>query len=290
MIFLKPNNLLQFFFQILVNSLLRLVTSFKKKININHKNSFFLNGDFFASLSKSKNNIKDQIIVFSTLKKFPKKKDHIKYKKKFWIFHNSDETFDIKKKKKLDFFQPKKCFSQNLVFNKKNYYFLPIGLENNDFQDHGNIKDFVKLRKIKSNKISRILYGFNITNPKRIKIKEDLKKLKVCDETKGWNSYVYRRVLMKYMFVVCPEGNGIDTHRLWEALYLRTIPIMKKNEISPFLQRANLPIVVLNKWSDLSNFDELKLDKFYSSKKKLFNNKYLFQKYWKDTIGNYKKN
>ena len=86
------------------------------------------------------------------------------------------------------------------------------------------------------------------------------------------------------MFVICPEGNGIDTHRMWEALYLRTIPIIKKNMISNFIKKAQIPVLIINKWSDLSKFDEKKLQKFYFSKKKLFNNRYLFQDYWKKRI------
>jgi hypothetical protein len=82
------------------------------------------------------------------------------------------------------------------------------------------------------------------------------------------------------MFVICPEGNGIDTHRLWEALYLKTIPIIKKNKISPFLQKANLPILILNDWSDLTKFNESKLKSFYAKKKRFFNNNFLNQKYW----------
>ena len=89
---------------------------------------------------------------------------------------------------------------------------------------------------------------------------------------------------MRYMFLACREGNGVDTHRMWEALYLRTVPIMERNKISKFLIEANLPIIVLNKWSDLSKFNENKLRKIYLSKKKLFNNKYLFQNYWKNLI------
>ena len=86
------------------------------------------------------------------------------------------------------------------------------------------------------------------------------------------------------MFVICPEGNGIDTHRMWEALYLRTIPIIKKNKISNYIKKAKIPVLILNKWSDLSKFDEKQLKKFYFSKKKLFNNRYLFQDYWKKRI------
>ena len=281
MIFLKSNNLFQIFIQYLINIFFRLNISIKKKIGIYSKNNTFLSGDFFETLADTNKNPK---IIFTSLKNFPKKKDYEKLKKKTWIFHNSDEIFDLKKKKSLDFFKPQKCFSQNLIITKKNYNFLPIGLENRKFHNHGDVGDFYKLRKKNIKKISKVLYGFNITNKNRIKVRDCLKSLSICEETKGWNSYFYRRILINYMFVACPEGNGIDTHRMWEALYLRTIPIMEKNKISDFLLKANLPIFVLNKWSDLSKFNENKLRKIYFSKKKLFNNRYLFQNYWKNLI------
>ena len=107
------------------------------------------------------------------------------------------------------------------------------------------------------------------------------------DETNGWNSFFYRRILLNYMFVICPEGNGIDTHRMWEALYLRTVPIIKKNMISNSIKKAKIPVLILNKWSDLSKYDERKLKKFYLSNRKLFSNKYLFQAYWKNKINGY---
>ena len=31
--------------------------------------------------------------------------------------------------------------------------------------------------------------------------------------------------MTSHRFVLCPPGNGVDTHRLWEALYSRTIPV-----------------------------------------------------------------
>ena len=150
--------------------------------------------------------------------------------------------------------------------------------------NNGDIKDFLNLRKLKSVKKPRILFGFKNTNPKRVQLKYLFRKLQITDETNGWNSFFYRRILQNYMFVICPEGNGIDTHRMWEALYLRTIPIIKKNKISNFIKRAKIPVLILNKWSDLSKFDEKQLQKFYFSKKKLFNNRYLFQDYWKKRI------
>ena len=54
--------------------------------------------------------------------------------------------------------------------------------------------------------------------------------------------------------------------------------------ISNFIKKAKIPVLILNKWSDLSKFDEKQLQKFYFSKKKFFNNRYLFQDYWKKRI------
>ena len=279
MIFLRPNNFFEFFIQFLINTIFRFRQSINKRFIKKVENNIFISGEFFEKISRGKSSI-----VFSSLDSFPLKKDYSKYKKKIWVFHNSDETFDLNAKKKLDYFHPKKCFSQNLIINKKNYHFIPIGLENSKFHKNGDIKDFLKLRKVKLEKKPRILFGFKNTNPKRVQLKHQFKKLKITDETNGWNSFFYRRILLNYMFVICPEGNGIDTHRMWEALYLRTIPIIKKNMISNFIKKAKIPVLILNKWSDLSKFDEKQLQKFYFSKKKLFNNRYLFQDYWKKRI------
>jgi hypothetical protein len=30
----------------------------------------------------------------------------------------------------------------------------------------------------------------------------------------------------RYKYVICPRGNGIDTHRVWEALYLGVVPVV----------------------------------------------------------------
>ena len=279
MIFLRPNNIFEFLFQSLINTIFRFRQSIKKRLIQEVENNIFISGEFFEKISRENSSI-----VFSSLDNFPLKKDFSRYKKKIWIFHNSDETFDLNTKKKLDYFHPKECFSQNLIIHKKNYHFIPIGLENSKFHNNGDIKDFISLRKVKSKKKPRILFGFKNTNPKRIQLKYQFKKLKVADETNGWNSFFYRRILLNYMFVICPEGNGIDTHRMWEALYLRTIPIIKKNMISNFIKEAKIPVLILNKWSDLSKLDEKQLQKFYFSKKKLFNNRYLFQEYWKKRI------
>ena len=62
----------------------------------------------------------------------------------------------------------------------------------------------------------------------------------------------YFNNLRKYKFVVCPEGNGPDTHRTWEALLLNTVPIFKLTKFTENLNNSGIPGIYLNNWEDLS--------------------------------------
>ena len=96
----------------------------------------------------------------------------------------------------------------------------------------------------------------------------------------SWGDY-YRQIA-SHKFVFSPRGNGIDCHRTWEALYLRTIPIVIRsvtmNEFS------DLPILFIDKWEDLS-YNKL-LDFYEASKSKLFDLSAMKITYWKDLIKN----
>ncbi len=57
-------------------------------------------------------------------------------------------------------------------------------------------------------------------------------------------------------FVVCPEGNGFDTHRLWETLYMGGVPVVRKNNyISPLI--AGLPVLQVRNWAELQDLGML---------------------------------
>jgi hypothetical protein len=59
-----------------------------------------------------------------------------------------------------------------------------------------------------------------------------------------------RRLASAY-FCISPRGNGIDTHRTWEALYLRTIPVVTRSLVTE--HHPDVPMIVLNDWSEFGS-------------------------------------
>lgn len=59
----------------------------------------------------------------------------------------------------------------------------------------------------------------------------------------------------KYRFAVSPRGNGIDCHRTWELLAVRTIPILLTSSIDSLFE--NLPVVIVKDWTEVQNSENL---------------------------------
>jgi hypothetical protein len=61
--------------------------------------------------------------------------------------------------------------------------------------------------------------------------------------------------LMEYQFCICPQGNGVDTHRLWECFYFKTVPIVVQDDyefIVLLRDTYHAPMVVLKSWDQLN--------------------------------------
>jgi hypothetical protein len=66
----------------------------------------------------------------------------------------------------------------------------------------------------------------------------------------------YLKNLKAHCLVPCPEGNGVDTHRLWETLYMGGTPIVLKNPMINNLVE-NLPVIQVTDWSEILDEDFL---------------------------------
>lgn len=62
--------------------------------------------------------------------------------------------------------------------------------------------------------------------------------------------------ILEYKIVVCPIGNGVDTHRLWEVLYSNRIPLtIKVGNYKIYELYEKLPIIILDNEQDLNNIE-----------------------------------
>lgn len=89
----------------------------------------------------------------------------------------------------------------------------------------------------------------------------DRKNCTECIGDKDWirknnslNFNDFYEELSQFKYSICPRGAGIDTHRIWESIYLGVIPIIKRNELSDLYEP--LPLLQIDEWNDL-NYDLL---------------------------------
>ena len=148
----------------------------------------------------------------------------------------------------------------NVAYENKNLIPIPLGISNY-YEKNINASEIINNFDTSFNKrIDDIYINFNIsTNYKaREKYYLDNQYNSFYIQEPNLNKNDLISDLKKFKYTLCPEGNGIDTHRIYEALYLGSIPIVKKNFLSKELKK--LPIIYLD---DL-NFNNLISAKGYA--------------------------
>lgn len=170
------------------------------------------------------------------------------------ITHQSDRSINFSTYRKLP-----KCvsewYSTNIEIKRKNLFGIPIGI--NDFYNLNFFNDNLYEKYFKVNYVTKkekkIYANFTInTNPKhRINALKSLKNSNtefIIDLNTNIENYYSG--LQKFQFILCPWGNGIDTHRFWEALYLGSIPITKNHINYSFFN--NVPNILVDDYQDIS--------------------------------------
>jgi len=123
----------------------------------------------------------------------------------------------------------------------------------------------------------------------RIRIWNEFKNIKyVKYDIPEWD-FNKRKIFLENIynskFVLCPRGNGLDTHRLWETLYLGSIPIVKDEYGMSFFK--DLPILFVNEINNNNISEEFLNNKWieFNSMKKNYDK--LFISYWIELIEKY---
>jgi hypothetical protein len=173
------------------------------------------------------------------------------------ISHNSDDAITHHDLELLNHFHLKKWFAQNIEFNHQKLCALPIGLANSQW---GATRPNHLYEISKSIKKSKLVYAnFQIaTHPSRTKALEVVQRLGFVSIEKDVPFEQYIQNLAAHKFCICPRGNGIDTHRFWEAQYLDTIPIILLRDWTPAY--SGFPVLLVAEWVELT---DLNLDRIY---------------------------
>lgn len=61
----------------------------------------------------------------------------------------------------------------------------------------------------------------------------------------------YFEEVQSHLFVLCPPGNGKDTHRVWEALYFGAIPVVEDSNMYREFSKY-FPILTVETWFDIT--------------------------------------
>ena len=107
-----------------------------------------------------------------------------------------------------------------------------------------------------------------------------IKFLPICKRSEFWQQ------ISDKVFVLCPQGNGMDTHRTWEVLMMGKIPIIQNLPVNSVY--SELPVWIVDDWKEFSDSITTEL-LIYKHKEFCKNwNRYNFSKltldYWKQYV------
>jgi len=198
--------------------------------NISKANSIFVNGHNLREMIEVAGDLLSGKIIFSG---------------------NSDQNFTDSK---LFMNLQSSFFCQNsTIISLDNVRTLPIGIENiqlgrSGFKhlhkglSHFKYMDRVLVPPMSPTNLSRIeVVALAKTKPELFAVMTDYLPTKQ-----------YFKKARGYKFIFACEGNGFDTHRLWEILYQNSFPVVLRSDWSISLQWLELPILLVDSVTDVT--------------------------------------
>lgn len=185
------------------------------------------------------------------------------------VCHNGDGSVDETIADRLDD-KIGHFFAQNTAVEHEKITPIPIGMEDLLYYVNGPTFLFRRLQKktlqlppVRKNKI---FFSFSIeTNPAQREPAKNyfLRHPQMETVARFLTPFRHAKTLTTYKFVASPPGNGIDCIRTWEALYLRTIPVVKDSVAMRYFKSLKLPIWIVRDWRELDGLAEKEMATIY---------------------------
>lgn len=176
---------------------------------------------------------------------------------------NADQNFEEPQKKFLEIPNCDKIYSVHVNYTHPKLQPIPLGIGNSSFR-YGREVEFNEVLNAEVEKTELIYFNFLLDGGARPEYRPhcasvfESKGLKMLPN-KSQLEYLYS--LKAHKFSICPAGNALDTHRMWESLYFKTVPICLRYAFTEYFAKY-FPIYIVDKWEDV---DLKNLDKLYET-------------------------
>lgn len=161
--------------------------------------------------------------------------------------------------REVDEFSPKVWWTVNK--QSPRVLAFPLGITNytNESPEHliyGNLDIMMEVMYKPKNLKNLVYMNFNIQTfiSERQHVWDLFKDYDWVTKEESINSLEARKNFLEqirnHTFTLCPRGNGIDTHRLWETLYMGGIPIVREDIAMDDFK--DLPILFVRDWDQIT--------------------------------------
>jgi hypothetical protein len=156
------------------------------------------------------------------------------------VTHNSDYpvSYALKRLDNAEIFESNEnllWFSQNVDVDHPRIFSIPIGFENSEWFPGLKKTDVLMRSRLNKNNLDKTILCSAMFNPQtypdRYKWLTYFQEQSFCFTKNCINGQAFEEYAQKLSaswFSVCPRGNGIDTHRIWECLLCGTIPVVER--------------------------------------------------------------
>lgn len=164
------------------------------------------------------------------------------------VTHNSDYPIDATRFR--DHPMLVKWYAQNVALQHPKLVPVPIGIGNPEWP-HGDQLAIAAAAAARPPKSGGPYANFNVaTNASERRRCLARAGAELSPPNLPFGEYL--RQLSTHRLALCPSGNGLDTHRIWEALYVGTHPVTTRAPWSQGLARQ-FPILLVDDWSEVTS-------------------------------------
>ena len=183
------------------------------------------------------------------------------------VIHNSDETFEeahydwLLRSDRVQAVAAVNCNSTRAVQ-------IPLGFRDDQYTPHSLFDDVKNSSNSERDVLCFVNFSIETNRNERSKCLDYFKAQKFSHTSSDYFDYTgtmkftdidnqsrrraFYEMLKRSKFVVCPQGTGVDTHRVYEALFFGAIPIVKTSFLDKMYKSVYPSMVIVKNWEDVT--------------------------------------